>query len=123
MEQNKFEELTSFKEELERYENIIDFSYLQFIMECIVFFDHERGNSDFEYNKLIKDLYVFILKIRQAEINELKAEILTLKEHVDNQKEETIAMLGELKIDMNKCHPEYAIECVDDLISLLNGEY
>lgn len=123
MEQNKFEELTSFKEELERYEKQGFFNDLQFKMECIVNFDHNTNESWIEYSKLIQDFKVYILKIRQAEINELKAEITTLKRTIDEDEQDTIDMLEGLKDSINKCHAEYASECVDDLIDYLKGNY
>ena len=120
--EDKFNEITSFKKELEIYESQGAFSDLEYKMECLVYFGNEPPNTKNTYKEELENFKIFILKIRQAEINELKAEISTLKEQVDSDIEETVSMLEDLKVSMNKCHPEYAIECVDDLIDYLKEE-
>ena len=64
MEQSKFEEITSFEKELERYERQGVFNDLQFKMECIVNFDHNTNDAHVEYLKLIEEFKIYILKIR-----------------------------------------------------------
>ena len=120
--EERFNEITSFNKELERYESQGVFNDLEHKMEYLVYFGNEPPNTPNTYKKELEDFKIYILKIRQAEINELKAEISTLKEQVDSDIEETVSMLEDLKVSMNKCHPEYAIECVDDLIDYLKEE-
>jgi len=121
--EEKFNEITSFKKELERYESQGVFNDLEYKMEHLVYFGYEPPNTANSYKEELENFKIFILKIRQAEINELKLEIDMLKQYQNNQKEEFLCWLSELRINTINSHQEHIVDFIDNIIDKINEDF